>query len=146
MDNKHWVCIEIPFNKDAKKIWKALTYPHLTEKYMYNCQLHSDWKVGGDAVWKEKKKDGSYTVHVRSKVLEYLPYKSIRFSIFHKDEKYESCESELKFTISENSSGAVLKIEQGDFSKIPKGFKLYDDTLAGWNYVKADLIKTIENL
>ncbi len=146
MDNKKWVCLEIPFNIEPKKIWKVLTEPKLTEKYMYNCQLHSDWKVGDDAVWKEQKEDGTYIVHVQAKVLEYSPYTRLRFSIEHKDKKYGSCKSELKFTISEKDSATVLKIEQGDFSKMPKGFQLYEDTLAGWNYVKADLIKTVEEL
>ena len=41
---------------------------------MYNCQLHSSWEVGSDAIWKEEQSDGTFTTHVRAKVLEFTPF------------------------------------------------------------------------
>ena len=111
---------------------------------MYNCQLHSSWEVGSDAIWKEEKTDGTFTTHVRAKVLAFTPHTKLRFLIFHENKEFGPCDSELKFTILKQVSGVVLKIEQGDFSEIPNGIKGYDDCLMGWNYVKNDLINTIE--
>jgi len=38
----------------------------------------------------------------------------------------------------------ILKIEQGDFTKLPNGIQSYDDCLMGWNYITKDLRTTIE--
>lgn len=144
MENKNkWVCIEIPFKVSEDRVWSVLTEPHLTERYMYNCQLHSTWEIGSSAVWKERKTDGTYKDHVRAKVLEYSPKHKLCFLIAHEDKGFGACESELKFTILKQDSGVVLKIEQGDFSEIPNGVQSYTDCLMGWTYVKKDLITTV---
>ena len=100
--------------------------------------------MGSDAIWKEEKADGTFTTHVRAKVLAFTPHTKLRFLIFHENKEFGPCDSELKFTILKQVSGVVLKIEQGDFSEIPNGIKGYDDCLMGWNYIKNDLINTIE--
>lgn len=42
------VTASIPVSKE--RVWAVLTEPKLTEKYMYNCQLHSNWAIGDKAV------------------------------------------------------------------------------------------------
>lgn len=60
MENeKKCVCLKILLDVNKERIWKALTDPNLTEKYMYNCQLHSSWEVNSDALWKQKNEDGT---------------------------------------------------------------------------------------
>ena len=143
-NDKKWVCVEIPLQATETAVWSALTDPKLTQRYMYNCQLHSSWEVGSDAIWKEEHSDGTFTTHVRAKVLEFTPYTKLRFTIFHENKEFGACESELKFTILKQDSGVILKIEQGDFSKLPNGIQSYDDCLMGWNYVRKGLSTTIE--
>ena len=143
-NDKKWVCIEIPLQATETAVWSALTDPKLTQRYMYNCQLHSSWEVGSDAIWKEEQSDGTFTTHVRAKVLEFTPFTKLRFTIFHENKEFGACESELKFTILKQDSGVILKIEQGDFSKLPNGIQSYDDCLMGWNYVTNHLRCTIE--
>ena len=142
-NEKTWVCVVIPLQASKNRVWAALTDPKLTQRYMYNCQLHSTWKVGSKAVWKEEDLNGKYTPHVYAKVLEYSPYDKIRFLIFHEDKGFGASESELRFTIIKKSSVVILKIEQGDFSKLPNGIQSFDDCLMGWNYIKNDLINTV---
>ena len=143
-NDKKWVCVEIPLQVTDIRVWAALTDPKLTQRYMYNCQLHSSWEVGSDAIWKEEKSDGTFTIHVRAKVLEFTPHTKLRFLIFHENKEFGAFESELKFTILKQTSGVVLKIEQGDFSKLPNAIQNFDDCLTGWNYVTKDLITSIE--
>ena len=112
---------------------------------MYNCQLYSSWEVSSAAIWKEEKSDETFTTHVRAKVLEFTPHTKLRFLIFNENKEFGACESELKFTILKQASGVVLKIEQGDFSKLPNAIQSFDDCLMGWNYIKKNLITTIEN-
>ena len=143
-NDKKWVCVEIPLQATETAVWSALTDSKLTQRYMYNCQLHSSWEVGSDAIWKEEQSDGTFTTHVRAKVLEFTPYAKLRFTIFHENKEFGACESELKFTILKQDSGVILKIEQGDFTKLPNGIQSYDDCLMGRNYITKDLRTTIE--
>jgi len=73
-NDKKWVCIEISLQVTDIRVWAALTDPKLTQRYTYNCQLHSSGEVGSDALWKEEKSDGTFTTHVRAKVLEFTPH------------------------------------------------------------------------
>lgn len=34
------------------EVWNALTNPAQTKKYMFNCEVSSDWKVGSAITWK----------------------------------------------------------------------------------------------
>ena len=113
---------------------------------MYNCQLHSSWVISSDAVWKEKNEDGTFTTHLEGKVLEYKPYDKLRFSIFHKSNQHNLKESELSFTLENQSAGILLKIEQGEFPNNSEGNKLYEECLAGLNFVKDNLIITINEV
>ena len=53
------------------RVWAARTDTKLMQRYIYNCQLHSFWEVGSDAIWEEEKLDGTFITHVRAKVLEF---------------------------------------------------------------------------
>ena len=70
-NDKKWVCVEIPLQVTDILVWAALTDTKLTQRYIYNCQLHSFWEVGSDAIWEEEKLDGTFITHVRAKVLEF---------------------------------------------------------------------------
>lgn len=59
-----WLRLELPLATTKENIWSALTLPHLTKQYMYNCQLHCSWELGSDALWLEDQKDGSVITHV----------------------------------------------------------------------------------
>jgi len=143
-NDKKWVCVEITLQATETAVCSALTNLKLTPRYMYNCQLHSSREVGSDAIWKEEHSDGTFTTHVRAKVLEFTPHAKLRFTIFHENKEFGACESELKSMILKQDSGVILKIEQGDFSKLPNGIQSYDDCLMGWSYVTKDLSTTIE--
>ena len=40
------------FDTTAEKLWEVLTQPQWTEKYMFNCQIITDLKVGNAVDWK----------------------------------------------------------------------------------------------
>lgn len=52
--NSLWARVSAQLLKSPDKVWRVLTEPELTQQYMYDCQLHSQWNVGGEAVWKQK--------------------------------------------------------------------------------------------
>ena len=147
MENeKKCVCLKILLDVNKERIWKALTDPSLTEKHMYNCQLHSSCEINSDALWKQKNEDETFTTHEEAKVFEYSPYNKLRFLIFHNSDQYDIKESELNFTLEDQSTGVLLKIEQGNFPQTPEGKQLFEECLAGWNFVSEYLITSIKEL
>ena len=109
-NDKKWVCVEIPLQVTDIRVWAALTDPKLTQRYMYNCQLHSSWEVGSDAIWKEEKSDGTFTIHVRAKVLEFTPHTKLRFLIFHENKEFGAFEKELEDRPPELRSAWTSKV------------------------------------
>lgn len=39
-------------NAEPKAVWDTLTNPNKTKLFMFNCEAHSDWKVGSEINWK----------------------------------------------------------------------------------------------
>ena len=139
------VTAKIPTVKE--KVWEVLTHPKLTEKYMYNCQLHSSWELGSKAVWQEPLKDGSWQDHVVGEVLAYTPCEHLEIKIFHKAAEGKPAESSyLHFNLKSIAEGTELIIKQGDFHVIPSGEKSYLSCQQGWEYVLPKLIETCKEM
>ncbi len=120
-----WAKVSAEIEASQETVWKVLTQPELTEKYMYQCQLHAQWHPGGSAVWKAKSEAGLWEDHLTAKVLVYLPHSHLAFTIFHKSsEIYSAAISELHFYLEPLPKGTQLRIEQGDFSTMEKGAEL----------------------
>jgi uncharacterized protein YndB with AHSA1/START domain len=81
--NNSWVEVSGFLKTTEVNVWQLLTDPQLTEQYMYNCQLHSEWKLGAEAVWKAQDESGKWVDHVKAQVLVYEPYRHLAFTIFH---------------------------------------------------------------
>lgn len=45
---------EISIRALPEQVWRALTDPQKTKEYFFNCEVHSDWKVGSDITFKGK--------------------------------------------------------------------------------------------
>ena len=39
-------------NASRELVWDTLTNPNKTKLFMFNCEAHSDWKVGSQIKWK----------------------------------------------------------------------------------------------
>jgi len=104
--NSQWVTVSGFLKTSVPNAWQLLTDPQLTERYMYNCQLHSDWKVGSTAVWKAQEENGNWVPHVKAQVLVYEPCRHLAFTIFHEatDQRPE-IQSELHFLLEPKGDG-----------------------------------------
>ncbi len=104
-----WAKLELPIATTKENVWSALTLPELTQRYMYNCQLHCSWVEGSEAAWKEKQHDGSFVTHVCGTLMEYSPYSLLRFSILHQRDGLNGHTSELRFMLSPTVMGYYLQ-------------------------------------
>lgn len=131
----------------ASNVWKLLTDPKLTEHYMYNCQLHADWQIGGQAVWKAQDEKGNWIDHVKAQVLLYEPYRHLAFIIMHQaTAERPEVKSELHYTLEPKTDGIQLTIKQGNFTDLKQDDELLERCQQGWDFVMPMLIETCHHV
>ena len=67
-------------NAKPNIVWDTLTNPNKTKLFMFNCEAHSDWKVGSDIKWKGNfngYESGEKGVILELTENEHLKYSSI---------------------------------------------------------------------
>jgi uncharacterized protein YndB with AHSA1/START domain len=137
-----WAVLELPLKVTKEVLWSVLTEPQYTEKYMYNCKLKCNWEIGDQVQWVEVHQDESETIHVSGELLEFTPYRCLRYTIFHKGTGLKGQSSELRFMISPHREGVLLTIEQGDFSSFHQAEVIHAECQRGWEFIQKDLIAT----
>lgn len=68
----------IRLNLTADELWNVLTLPEWTQKYMYNCEVISDFKVGSKIDWK-----GEYEgqkAYLTGEILDVVPMERLKYS------------------------------------------------------------------
>ena len=134
----------ITINADISKVWDALTNPELSKKYMFNCDVISDWKVGSPIVFKEFK-DGKEIVRVKGNILKIEPGKLLRYTVFGPDSGLEDVPSNYTRVTDELSSKngqTELSVTQDNFNGDEKR---YNSSNKGWDYALDGLKKLLEN-
>lgn len=59
-------------------VWQALTSPTETKKYMFNCEVSSNWQVGDEITWKGNFQ--GYESGERGNILEIIQNKRLKYS------------------------------------------------------------------
>jgi len=133
-------------NATPERIWEALTHPGMTKQYLYNCEVHSDWKKGSELRWTGNYKGKS--LDLRGRILEIVPGRLIRYArfdpmaegdIFRQGEIYVTHEiipqgkkTKLLTTLEHfegDENRAEHAAEQWDFEIMPKLQSLVETTL-----------------
>lgn len=121
----------------AEKLWDVLTKPELVKQWQYGSDLITDWKEGNPIRFTTKWQDKVFEQW--GKVLEVVPQKLIRYSLFaprpdleDKPENYfvmnYKLTSDGNYTILEiiqedTRPGAVQEKPQGEENQILAGLK-----------------------
>ena len=64
----------------ARKVWLALTVPHLVKQWQYGSDLLTTWEVGTPIVFRNEW-DGR-VFEQKGRVLEFLPESRLKYSLF----------------------------------------------------------------
>jgi uncharacterized protein YndB with AHSA1/START domain len=127
----------IHINAPIKKVWAALTEPHIVKQWQYGSDLITDWKVGSAirfrAEWEGK------VFEQWGKVLEITSYKILKYSLFaprpdleDKPENYFTMayiltpiagKIRLEIIQEDNRKGAIQADPQGEENPILKSLK-----------------------
>ena len=60
---------------EASIVWNAITNPELTEKYIHNSEVISDWKAGSSVIWRDA---DSQKIHAKGEILKIVPEKYLQ--------------------------------------------------------------------
>ncbi len=133
----------------ASKVWDALINPEITRSYMFGCVPVSSWKVGGDLLWNGML-DGKEITYVKGKIADILPERRLVYTAIDPHgpipdlpENYLT----ITYALEEADKGTLLKVSQGDYSKVADGARRYQDSMAegGWGGLLAQIKKIVEN-
>jgi len=119
----------------AARIWEILTDPGHTVKYMFGCEVVSDWNIGSPLIWRGAA-DG--VVYVKGSLLALEKEKLFSFTVFDPNAGIEDTPSNYTTVVIELNAGngsTTLTVTQGDFTGMADAENRLMSTEAGWDMV-----------
>ena len=119
----------------TSRVWEILTDPGHTTKYMFGCEVVSDWKIGSPLLWKGAA-DG--VIYVKGNLLELDMERLFRFTTFDPNSGMEDVPSNystVTIELTPVDGGAALSVTQGDFAGMADGKNRFMSAEAGWDMV-----------
>ena len=139
----------ITINAPVSKVCDALINSEQTKKYMFGCEVVSDWKAGSPLLWNGTYK-GKEMVFVKETILELIPEKNLKYTTFDPNitildvpQNYLTVTYELE-TINGQT---VFTVTQGDYNTVAEGEKRYKESYNngdGWNPILVEIKKLVE--
>jgi len=129
-------------------VWAALTEPEWTKKYMFNCAVDSDWKVGSPVLWKMEH-EGKEIIPVKGHVEEIVPGRLLKYSVIDPNigipdipENY----LHVTYALSETNEGTELKVTQDGYEHAARGKERYEEAVkaGGWSSILEVIKKLLE--
>jgi uncharacterized protein YndB with AHSA1/START domain len=129
-------------------VWRVLTEPALTKKYMFGCEAVTDWRPGSSLEWVITA-DGKRVTPVKGKIVECARGERLVYTVFGNgmglaDEPRNYLT--VSCTLTKQGSGTRLDVTQGDFAAADNGRARYEETAAGWPQVLAQVKALAESL
>lgn len=140
MNRLSHVC-SVHLNVETEKLWDLLINPKYTEKYMFNCRVISDFKVGSGIDWK-----GSYNgveAFLTGEVLAIKPQKMLKYSIVDPslhDPKVPENYVHVTYEIRPQNGGMLLTVVNETFDGDEERMK---HVSAGWEAMVFPEIKKL---
>ena len=140
----------ISINADASKVWKALTDPQETKKYMFGCETVSDWKKGSTLIWKGNY-EGKEMVFVSGFVLDIKENELLKYSVIDPNALYaKTSENHLNVTyeLISNEAQTILTVTQDNFENAAEGekrFKEVGNNGLGWDPILKAIKMQVES-
>ena len=139
----------IIINAPASKVWDALVNPEQTKKYMFGCETVSDWRVGSSLLWRGQY-EGKDMVFVKGNVVDIKPERYLEYTVIDPNSTIEDIPENyltITYELSEEKGNTLLKVTQGDYSKVADGEQRFKDSSnngEGWNPILLQIKKLVE--
>jgi uncharacterized protein YndB with AHSA1/START domain len=132
----------------ADKLWRVMTEPALTEKFMFGCAAVTDWKVGSKLDWTAIV-DGKPVIFVTGSIVACEPGRYLAYTTYGPGMGLADVPANyLTVTVRLTQSGdrTRLDVTQGDFAGAENGRERYDHTAKGWQDVLPKMKALAESL
>jgi len=131
----------LTLNAPVEKVWHVLTTPKETKKFMFNCEVSSDWKVGSDITWSgnyQGYESGERGVILEIEEHKHLKYTSIdpNFGIEVKPENY----LHISYDLTEKDGKTELTTTIENFNSDPKRIV---HIASGWDTIVLSALEKI---
>lgn len=103
-------------NESKERIWEVLTTSEYTKRYMFNCEVFTDWKKGSEIKWK-----GNFLghkVYTRGVILECTPNEHVQYTGFDPGIGLEDAPENYlwtSFTLTPKDDGIEVKFTVENF-------------------------------
>ena len=126
----------VRLDADIARVWEALTSPALTKKYLFGCEVISEWAIGSSIIWKGSR-EGQESVFVKGKVVRIVPGRLLQFTTFDPHSGLEDVPANyttVTFQLSPEGRHTLLYVRQGDYAGVANGEKRYSETVGAWDF------------
>ncbi len=111
-------------NASLERVWEALVDPKLTKKYMFGCEVNSNWKEGSEIKWRGNFM--GYKVYIKGTILECRPLEYVRYSSFDPSLGYEDIPENylyVSYKLIEKDGGTEVTFLSENFGNDEKRYK-----------------------
>lgn len=129
---------EVFFAASPAEVWNLLTNPEQTKKYMFGCEVLSDWQEGSGIEWKGMTEDGAAVLYVVGKILEIEAERKVTFSMFDPNRGWKNVPENyvnLTYELSPVEGGTTLVLTQGDYTGKEEAEQRFEESEKGWDMV-----------
>jgi len=129
--------VEVTLELDApvSRVWRVLTDPAVTPRYMFGCAVVTDWKVGSPLVWRARHQ-GRERDLVKGTVLAFEPEQLLRYTTLGVGMGIEDAPRNyltVTHRLTPLPGGRTrLDVTQGDFAGVDDGAKRHREAEANW--------------
>ena len=124
-------------------LWEVLTQSQYTKKYMFNCSVETDWKVGSSITWQGEYQ--GYKAFQKGEVLDYKLQELIKYSTFDPNSGLEDKEENyihVTYELSKKGDHVELQITNETFDGSEERMEHIN---AGWEMVMMKIKEVTEN-
>ena len=139
----------IKINASLSKVWDVLTRSDYTKKYMFGCEIISDWKIGSEFSWKGVF-DGKEIIAVKGDLVGMEKEKFLAYTTFDPNmgipdvpENYTT----VTYSIVPDNGQTLVTVTQGDFAHVAESEKRWKDVNnngEGWMPMLVEIKKVAE--
>ena len=135
----------IHIDAPASRVWRVLTDSQYTKRYMFGCEIVSDWSIGGPFDWKGAS-DG--VIYVKGYLKDAEPDRLLRYTMIDPHGGLEDVPANyLTMTVElvPEGKGTKLSMQTGDFTTVGNGATRYQHTVAGGDGLLVQLKEVAES-
>jgi uncharacterized protein YndB with AHSA1/START domain len=135
----------IHIDAPASRVWKVLTAAEYTKRYMFGCEIVSDWSIGGPFDWKGAS-DG--VIYVKGYLKDAEPDRLLRYTMIDPHSGLEDVPANyltMTVELAPERGGTMLKMQTGDFTRVGNGATRYQHTVAGGDGLLIQLKEVAES-